>query len=113
GAINTPQLLPLSGIGPVHDLAALDILCIRDLPVGQNLRDHLLVPLICKQREGTNDRSAFFSQPNQVQKAREQFLASQTGPMSVFYNNIVLGYFKSEELQASDEFKALPAKEQR
>ena len=41
GAINTPQLLLLSGIGPSADLASLGIDPIVDLPaVGQNLADH-------------------------------------------------------------------------
>ncbi len=44
GAIKTPQLLMLSGIGPADDLRAMDIATIQDLPgVGQNLQDHLAV----------------------------------------------------------------------
>jgi choline dehydrogenase len=42
GAINSPQLLLLSGIGPADQLQALDIPVVVDLPgVGQNLQDHL------------------------------------------------------------------------
>jgi choline dehydrogenase len=42
GAINSPQLLLLSGVGPAEDLHALDIPIVADLPgVGQNLQDHL------------------------------------------------------------------------
>lgn len=42
GAINSPQLLMLSGIGPADDLQALNLPMVRDLPgVGQNLQDHL------------------------------------------------------------------------
>ncbi|XP_057652624.1 4-pyridoxate dehydrogenase-like [Diorhabda carinulata] len=41
GAINTPQLLILSGVGPKSELAQLGIEVIRDLPaVGRNLQDH-------------------------------------------------------------------------
>ena len=44
GAINSPQVLLLSGLGPADDLAALDIPVIADLPaVGQNLQDHIEV----------------------------------------------------------------------
>jgi choline dehydrogenase len=44
GAINTPQLLQLSGVGPAGDLAALGIDVRHDLPgVGANLQDHLEV----------------------------------------------------------------------
>ncbi|KPJ15964.1 Glucose dehydrogenase [acceptor] [Papilio machaon] len=48
GSIATPQLLMLSGIGPEHHLADKDIPCILNLPVGQNLQDHLTVPLFLK-----------------------------------------------------------------
>jgi len=42
GAINSPQLLMLSGLGPADHLASLDIAPLVDLPgVGQNLQDHL------------------------------------------------------------------------
>jgi choline dehydrogenase len=42
GAINTPQLLLLSGIGPAADLRALGIDVLVDAPkVGANLQDHL------------------------------------------------------------------------
>ncbi|SRR5579871_686535 len=42
GAINSPQLLKLSGIGPGAELQAHGIPVVRDLPgVGENLQDHL------------------------------------------------------------------------
>ncbi|XP_060535996.1 glucose dehydrogenase [FAD, quinone]-like [Cylas formicarius] len=41
GVINSPQLLMLSGIGPSNGLQDLGIEVIRDLPVGQNLEDHV------------------------------------------------------------------------
>jgi choline dehydrogenase len=44
GAINTPQLLQLSGIGNADELRALGIDVVQDLPgVGENLQDHLEV----------------------------------------------------------------------
>lgn len=44
GAINSPQLLMLSGIGPADDLRSLDLSVVVDLPgVGQNLQDHPVV----------------------------------------------------------------------
>jgi choline dehydrogenase len=42
GAIGSPQLLLLSGIGPADHLASLGIVVVANLPgVGQNLQDHL------------------------------------------------------------------------
>lgn len=44
GAINTPQLLQLSGVGNSRDLETLNIPVVQDLPgVGMNLQDHLEV----------------------------------------------------------------------
>ena len=47
GAIGSPQLLLLSGIGPQEELALAGIPCRVDSPhVGKHLKDHLLCPLI-------------------------------------------------------------------
>lgn len=49
GAIGTPQLLELSGIGDARRLAGLGIEPVRDLPgVGENLQDHLQLRPIFK-----------------------------------------------------------------
>jgi choline dehydrogenase len=52
GAINSPQLLQLSGVGNARELEALGIDVIAELPgVGENLQDHLEVYIqyLCKQ----------------------------------------------------------------
>ncbi|XP_032526926.1 glucose dehydrogenase [FAD, quinone] [Danaus plexippus] len=41
GAINSPQLLMLSGIGPKDHLQSVGIKVLKDLPVGENLMDHV------------------------------------------------------------------------
>ncbi len=44
GAIGSPQILMLSGVGPAGQLQALGIPVVHDLPgVGQNMRDHPMV----------------------------------------------------------------------
>src|SRR5438128_2192513 len=44
GAINSPQLLQLSGVGAAAELSALGIDVVADLPgVGENMQDHLEV----------------------------------------------------------------------
>ena len=47
GAINSPQLLMLSGIGPADHLGKLGIDIVQSLPgVGRNLQDHAVAPLL-------------------------------------------------------------------
>jgi len=41
GAINSPQILMLSGVGPEDHLKSLGIPVIADLRVGDNLQDHV------------------------------------------------------------------------
>jgi choline dehydrogenase len=48
GAIGSPQLLMLSGIGPAAGLQALGITPVADLPVGENLQDHPVVRVDCR-----------------------------------------------------------------
>ena len=45
GAFDSPKLLMLSGIGPADHLRQHGIDVLADLPVGDNLHDHLFVPL--------------------------------------------------------------------
>lgn len=45
GVFGSPQILMLSGIGPAAELRAAGIAPLIDLPVGQNLRDHLTATL--------------------------------------------------------------------
>lgn len=53
GAIASPQLLMLSGVGPAEQLGRHGINVVHDLPgVGENLRDHPLVVVLFGAREG-------------------------------------------------------------
>lgn len=45
GTINTAQLLMLSGIGPKKHLEEIGIKTVKDLPVGENLQDHVYFPI--------------------------------------------------------------------
>ena len=59
GAINSPHLLMLSGVGPSRQLRGLDIDIVQDLPgVGENLRDHPSVFLCYRTSLGPVDAYA-------------------------------------------------------
>ncbi len=52
GAVNSPHLLMLSGIGPAQDLSRLGIGVVRDLPgVGRDPQDHLAVAVIVGSKQ--------------------------------------------------------------
>ena len=54
GSMASPQILMLSGVGPADHLREMGIPVVHELPgVGQNLRDHPIVPVICQVRENT------------------------------------------------------------
>ena len=83
GAINSPKLLELSGIGQPDHLASLGIPVAHDLPgVGENLQDHLQIRTVFKVR-GTptlNDMAGSI-----LGKARIalQYALTRSGPMSM------------------------------
>src|SRR5918993_1476291 len=72
GAINTPQLLLLSGIGPAADLDALGIPVMADRPgVGQHLQDHLEVYIQYRSLQPVS------MQPTATQLWRRPFIGAQ------------------------------------
>src|SRR6476619_5579135 len=72
GAINTPQLLQLSGVGRADDLTALGIPVVADLPgVGANLQDHLEVYIQYKSLQPVS------MQPAATQKWRRPFIGAE------------------------------------
>lgn len=64
GAVNSPKLLMLSGVGPQKHLQDLNIPLVKNLQVGENLQDHIIVPLFYtyhKSRAAPFDLTQFVS----------------------------------------------------
>ncbi|MEM6662383.1 MAG: choline dehydrogenase [Pseudomonadota bacterium] len=83
GAINSPQLLQLSGIGPADRLAELGIEINHDLPgVGQDLQDHLQIRSIYRLNKplSINDE---VNNPLRKVWAGIQFALRRTGPLTL------------------------------
>jgi choline dehydrogenase len=80
GAINSPQLLMLSGIGPADELGWHSIDARADLPgVGASLHDHIAAYLRC-----TTTVAQSFSALPAAEKAaaHEQYARSRSGPLA-------------------------------
>jgi choline dehydrogenase-like flavoprotein len=108
GALDTPKLLLLSGIGPKHELVLHGITSVLDLPgVGKNLQDHTHLPITVQIQDGKDDR-AEFTEPAPMQAARAQFEKDGTGPLTILFNTAIMGWFRDEKVYASKEFRALP-----
>lgn len=80
GAINTPQLLMLSGIGPAEHLAEHGIPVLVDAPeVGENLQDHLVAGLAPEAKSGTLFTAEAIAQLARYVTARRGMLTSNVG----------------------------------
>ena len=79
GAIGSPRLLQLSGIGPAQALREAGVAVVHDLPgVGSNLQDHLDLYAISEcTGDHTYDRVA---RPHRTLWAGLQYLLFRTGP---------------------------------
>lgn len=90
GAINTPQILILSGIGPEDHLKDLHIEKVCSLPVGYNLMDHLAPVLMISCENCFNPRYYFtHALRNYVNYFRNQssFLESPGGCEGLLFFN--------------------------
>ena len=77
GAINSPQLLMLSGIGPAAHLREVGVDVAVDLPgVGENLHDHPVIPLLWYTK-GTSDLTDFVNPARLI-----QWQATGRGPLA-------------------------------
>ncbi len=81
GAIGTPRLLQLSGIGPAAHLESLGIPVVYDQPgVGENLQDHLDLYCICELNGPYSyDR---YAKPQWAALAALQYLFTRKGPVA-------------------------------
>ncbi|MGO2558651.1 GMC family oxidoreductase [Brachybacterium sp.] len=80
GAINSPRLMMLSGIGPADELAALGIEVVHDLPgVGKNLQDHMDTYITSHSAPLSYNES---DRPLKMLSAGLQYLLYRTGPVT-------------------------------
>lgn len=80
GAVNSPRLLLLSGIGPADELRALGVDVVHHLPgVGKNFQDHMDVYLTAETTPVSYNES---DRPLKALSAGLQYLLYRTGPVT-------------------------------
>ncbi|KHA54288.1 GMC family oxidoreductase [Sulfitobacter geojensis] len=83
GAINSPQILQLSGIGPAALLKEHGVDVVLDQPyVGENLQDHLQIRAVFKVK-GTNTMNTLANSMVGKAKIGLEYLFKRSGPMSM------------------------------
>jgi choline dehydrogenase len=97
GAVGSPHLLLLSGVGPAPELAGHGIASVVDLPgVGRDLADHLIVPLAFAARG--------FESPGVTEGPEEiqQYLKDRTGGLGSILSEALVFLRTSDEVDAPD-----------
>ena len=108
GAVDTPKLLLLSGIGLARDLQSLGIPVVRDLPgIGKNLQDRLFLELVTVQEPGGHHRTSYIDSPAALEQAREEWMKNKSGPLGGYYLPQMMAYLKCENVLSSKEFLEL------
>ena len=101
GAIGSPQILQLSGIGPGELLQGLDIPVLKDMPgVGQNLQDHLQIRTVYEVNVPTlnEEINSFFRR----MLIGMEYVFKRTGPMSMGASQVAIFARSREGLDTPD-----------
>ena len=102
GAINSPQLLLLSGIGPAAQLARFGIDVVQDLRgVGQNLQDHYSAPIKLKSKLPVTVNDVMLSNIKKL-KVGMQYYMFKKGPLAMISSPAALFAKTRAELATPD-----------
>jgi choline dehydrogenase len=101
GAIGSPQILQLSGIGPRGLLDSVGVGVVKHLPgVGRNLQDHLQVRLVYKTSQRTlNDEVNNLLKRGWVGL---QYLLSRTGPLTLAASQVAIFTRSNPQVERPD-----------
>ncbi|MEX0601583.1 MAG: choline dehydrogenase, partial [Rhodothermales bacterium] len=109
GAVNSPRLLLLSGIGPADELRALGVDVRHDLPgVGKNFQDHMDVYIAAKvsQRVSYNGEDRWY----RAMLHGIQYLLYKTGPVTACVAEAGCFVYSHDEVRSPDiQIHCLPA----
>ncbi|OZJ03926.1 hypothetical protein BZG36_03606, partial [Bifiguratus adelaidae] len=110
GAVDTPKLLLLSGIGPLEELNRHNIEVKHQLEgVGMDLQDHCGVFLAKHMGPNFSSRVGTMMSDQKMTAAREQWSKEKTGPLVTQYASACMAFVKEPKVFESEEFKSLDA----
>ena len=102
GAVNSPQLLMLSGIGPQQHLAGFGLPVVQHLPgVGQSLQDHYSAPIKLKSRLPVTVNDVMLSNARKLKAGLEYYMFHR-GPLSMISSPAALFARTRPELASPD-----------
>jgi choline dehydrogenase len=102
GAVNSPQLLLLSGVGPADQLAQFDIPVVHELRgVGQSLQDHYSAPIKLKCRLPITVNDVMQSNAKKLKVGLQYYLFG-TGPLTMAAGPAALFVRTRQELATPD-----------
>ena len=109
GAINSPQLLQLSGIGPAEHLRSVGISVQHDLPgVGDDLQDHFQVRAIY-ELDGLESLNTDVGNPLKRIAMGLQYALTRSGPLTVSAGQVYVFTKTRKELETPDiQFHFIP-----
>lgn len=104
GAFNSPQILMLSGIGPAEHLKEMGIPVVQDSPgVGQNLQDHVTVPMCWTVKNSPQSLNSSFRGLAALGPVFE-YLFKKKGPLTIPATDFAC-YFKSSPDQRMNDIQ--------
>ncbi|CEL09219.1 hypothetical protein ASPCAL12358 [Aspergillus calidoustus] len=104
GALSTPHILEISGIGDRKRLRGIGIPSFVDLPgVGENLQDHPVVPFSYELEDGMPSDDVA-REPDDVVSAVEAYQRDRSGPLGI---PMVSAFMPCLDLQFEDRVKLL------
>jgi choline dehydrogenase-like flavoprotein len=108
GAVNSPKLLMLSGIGPADELKQVGIDVVHDLPgVGRNFQDHMDVYITAFTEPVSYDGE---DRPDRALRHSFQYLLYKTGPLTACVAEAGVFIRSSDEVRSPDiQIHCLPA----
>jgi choline dehydrogenase len=102
GAINSPQLLMLSGIGPAEHLTGFGIPVVEAVPgVGQSLQDHYSAPIKLKARLPVTVNDVMLSNAKKLKAGLEYYMLRR-GPLAMISSPAALFARTRPELASPD-----------